>query len=312
MQYVCVYEITQTHCVDALRIAAGWAEKGECYVLVGCIGAKAPYRRHLARDTTYEWGKIGEESEVMQLAVSGRHTAGIDPSSPFAELWMGTHPSGPSVLREEQETYLSKYISEYPECLGSASREAFGMSLPFLFKVLSIRKALSIQAHPTKEHAQLLHRQRPDLYKDPNHKPELAIALSPFEALLAFRPSVEIAAFVQAKYFRIRLQTLSGTCYGLHPYGPVGSTELDIAHCASAFSAAPQTDQLKIVKPMNFTEVGECNCYASTWLFMDSRTDTRDRVFRPSFRGERKPLNDKNGTGRLGERLEHVYQSVNS
>ncbi|KAG5442154.1 putative mannose-6-phosphate isomerase, variant 2 [Clonorchis sinensis] len=146
---------------------------------------------------TYEWGKIGEESEVMQLAVSGRHTAGIDPSSPFAELWMGTHPSGPSVLREEQETYLSKYISEYPECLGSASREAFGMSLPFLFKVLSIRKALSIQAHPTKEHAQLLHRQRPDLYKDPNHKPELAIALSPFEALLAFRPSVEIAAFVQ-------------------------------------------------------------------------------------------------------------------
>ncbi|KAF7233717.1 hypothetical protein EG68_10660, partial [Paragonimus skrjabini miyazakii] len=50
---------------------------------------------------------------------------------------------------------------------------------------------------PLKEHAQLLHAQRPDLYKDANHKPELAVALTPFEALLGFRSPRQIASFVQ-------------------------------------------------------------------------------------------------------------------
>ena len=51
-------------------------------------------------------------------------------------------------------------------------------SLAYLFKVLSVRTALSIQAHPNKELAQKLHAEFPDKYKDPNHKPEIAIALS--------------------------------------------------------------------------------------------------------------------------------------
>ena len=52
------------------------------------------------------------------------------------------------------------------------------MSMPFLFKVLAVEKALSIQAHPHKELAQKLHAEFPDVYKDPNHKPEIAIALN--------------------------------------------------------------------------------------------------------------------------------------
>lgn len=51
-------------------------------------------------------------------------------------------------------------------------------SLSYLFKVLSVRTALSIQAHPNKDLAQKLHATYPDKYKDPNHKPEIAIALS--------------------------------------------------------------------------------------------------------------------------------------
>jgi len=47
-----------------------------------------------------------------------------------------------------------------------------------LFKVLSVRTALSIQAHPHKELAEQLHISFPDKYKDPNHKPEIAIALA--------------------------------------------------------------------------------------------------------------------------------------
>jgi len=52
------------------------------------------------------------------------------------------------------------------------------LSMPFLFKILSVEQALSIQAHPHKELAQKLHSQFPEIYKDPNHKPEIAISLT--------------------------------------------------------------------------------------------------------------------------------------
>ena len=89
---------------------------------------------------------------------------------------MGTHPNGPSkVLKEEKESLLSDWIESNKDVLGNKVREIFGGKLPFLFKVLSVNKALSIQAHPNKPHAELLHDKRPDVYKDPNHKPEMAI-----------------------------------------------------------------------------------------------------------------------------------------
>lgn len=43
----------------------------------------------------------------------------------------------------------------------------------------------------------MLHKTHPDLYKDSNHKPELAIALTPFKALCGFRPYLEIYQFCQ-------------------------------------------------------------------------------------------------------------------
>lgn len=43
--------------------------------------------------------------------------------------------------------------------------EKFGNKLPFLFKVLSITKALSIQAHPNKKLAEQLHQKDPENYK---------------------------------------------------------------------------------------------------------------------------------------------------
>lgn len=44
-----------------------------------------------------------------------------------------------------------------------------------------------------------MHADRPDIYKDDNHKPEMAIALTPFEALIGFRPLVQIRAFITRK-----------------------------------------------------------------------------------------------------------------
>lgn len=67
-----------------------------------------------------------------------------------------------------------------------------------MFKVLSVNTALSIQAHPHKELAEKLHREQPAMYKDPNHKPEMAIALTEFLAMCGFRPIAEILANIEA------------------------------------------------------------------------------------------------------------------
>lgn len=50
------------------------------------------------------------------------------------------------------------------------------------------------------EHAEELHKTFPEIYKDPNHKPELAIALTSFEALCGFRPLDEIKQFLASLY----------------------------------------------------------------------------------------------------------------
>jgi len=68
---------------------------------------------------------------------------------------------------------------------------------PFMFKVLSINTALSIQAHPDRQLAQRLHREFPAVYKDGNHKPEMAIALTPFMGMNGFRPLSQITKYLQ-------------------------------------------------------------------------------------------------------------------
>lgn len=45
---------------------------------------------------------------------------------------------------------LGEYIRRQPGVLGFPVIEKFGEQLPFLFKVLSVNQALSIQAHPNK------------------------------------------------------------------------------------------------------------------------------------------------------------------
>ena len=65
--------------------------------------------------------------------------------------------------------------------------ESIGHQLPFLLKCLSIRDALSIQAHPDEALAKQLHDRSPDNYPDDQPKPEMAVAInSRFEALVGF------------------------------------------------------------------------------------------------------------------------------
>ncbi|CAK9816653.1 Mannose-6-phosphate isomerase [Anthophora plagiata] len=145
---------------------------------------------------TYDWGKHGIDSTVATLMKSANPNFVLDEKKPYAELWMGTHPNGPSYMKELNMT-LEEYIKQNNEVLGNSVQKIFGSHLPFLFKVLSVNKALSIQAHPNKKKAKELHQQYPTIYKDANHKPELAIALTPFEALCGFRPVREIKEFLK-------------------------------------------------------------------------------------------------------------------
>lgn len=84
---------------------------------------------------------------------------------------MGTHPSLPTRLASDDQPLLADYLARDPsKLLGQEVAQTFGKDLPFLFKILAIRKALSIQAHPDKTLAERLHQERPEIYKDPNHK----------------------------------------------------------------------------------------------------------------------------------------------
>ena len=108
---------------------------------------------------------------------------------------MGTHPSNPSSDVETKRTLL-ELIEDNRALMSTEIAEKYKDKLPYLFKVLSINKALSIQAHPNKKLAEKLHAKDPNHYPDDNHKPEMTIALTPFEGLCGFRPLVEIVHFL--------------------------------------------------------------------------------------------------------------------
>jgi mannose-6-phosphate isomerase len=124
---------------------------------------------------------------------------------------MGTHSSGPAKVYGS-DLLLSDWIKSNPTSVGLVPLGYSTDDLPFLFKVLSVNTALSIQvnlicrtcvivliviksqAHPNKKLAVELHANHPSIYKDANHKPEMAIALTEFECMCGFRSPDEIEA----------------------------------------------------------------------------------------------------------------------
>ncbi|HFQ5034212.1 mannose-6-phosphate isomerase, class I [Vibrio vulnificus] len=145
----------------------------------------------------YEWGS---KTAIQSLF-------GIDNPNgePQAEIWMGAHPNGCSTVSIDGESVLlSKLIQSNQEgILSKATAEQFG-ELPYLFKVLAAGQALSIQVHPSKEEAEVgfareeaqgIDRSAAQRnYRDPNHKPELVYALTPYQAMNGFRAFDDILA----------------------------------------------------------------------------------------------------------------------
>ncbi|XP_066908088.1 mannose-6-phosphate isomerase [Halyomorpha halys] len=140
---------------------------------------------------SYEWGKLGKESLVAQIMCKNSDFK-INDQTPYAELWMGIHNNGESIVKDKEQplsTWLKKYVN--------AEKSTIEQLLPFLFKVLSVNKALSIQCHPNKQQAMDLFKKMPTIYKDGNHKPEMTIAVTEFQVMSGFRPVDEIKTFLK-------------------------------------------------------------------------------------------------------------------
>lgn len=127
----------------------------------------------------YDWGKVGEGSLVYQL-LKDTHK-GLDTTKPYAELWIGDHDKAPSRIVATNERLCES---------------EFG-AIPFLFKVLSVEKPLSIQLHPSLEQAKELYKNGGGLYPDANHKPEMGLFISQSQLLFGFREFSEIAENLQ-------------------------------------------------------------------------------------------------------------------
>ncbi|KAF2857803.1 mannose-6-phosphate isomerase [Piedraia hortae CBS 480.64] len=145
---------------------------------------------------SYEWGKKGHNSAAARFAAATSEFC-IKSDQPYAELWMGTHPSNPSKDVATNRTLLD-LVRDNKMLLSPEVADKYGNKLPFLFKVLSMRTALSIQAHPNKTLAEKLHARDPKHYPDDNHKPEMTIAIAPFQGLCGFRPLSEIVHFLKS------------------------------------------------------------------------------------------------------------------
>ncbi|OAV92388.1 phosphomannose isomerase type I [Puccinia triticina 1-1 BBBD Race 1] len=160
------------------------------------MAGPAPIVELIPQVQSYDWGKLGKDGS--KVAEYSKHLPNFcyDQDKPYAELWMGTHSSLPSKLIDGK--LLSDHLSSDPvQLLGKEISNQYGSRLPFLFKVLAIGKALSIQAHPDRQLAIKLHKERPDVYKDDNHKPEMAIAITSFSGFCGFRPLNQISQYLE-------------------------------------------------------------------------------------------------------------------
>lgn len=147
----------------------------------------------------YAWGS---RSAIAQL--QGRPAPS---DGPEAELWLGAHRGASSTVEQDGvRASLADLVSTRPrDWLGDEVVARFGPRLPFLLKVLAAEAPVSLQAHPDAEQARRGYAAEtagpatgPRNYVDPYHKPELLVALTPFEALCGFQDPRVSAAVLDA------------------------------------------------------------------------------------------------------------------
>lgn len=129
----------------------------------------------------YGWGDPTLIPDLFGITPDGR---------PWAEMWFGTHPSAPATL----------------EVPSGIPLETLTGPMSMLVKILACSSPLSLQTHPTlaqaaagfdREEARGIPRSDAmRLYRDRSDKPEMIVALTPFEALCGFAPIVDSLEFL--------------------------------------------------------------------------------------------------------------------
>lgn len=144
----------------------------------------------------YAWGSTTAIPEFLSQPATG---------TPMAEVWMGAHPAAPSRLVGSELTLDQKIAQDPAAMLGPGIT---GDRLPYLVKYLAPAQALSLQVHPNPEQAvagfaaeeaagvprDAKHRR----YRDDQAKPELMLALTPFQSLYGFRSETAIGEDLDA------------------------------------------------------------------------------------------------------------------
>ena len=89
-----------------------------------------------------------------------------------------------------------------------------------------------MQIHPNKDLSAQLHAKDPEKFTDDNHKPEIAIALGPFEVFAGFKPNDDI---------KLLLDTLEPLKKFLPDSHPEFNNESVKALCKNILSASDET-----------------------------------------------------------------------
>ncbi|MBY4128734.1 mannose-6-phosphate isomerase, class I [Rhodococcus fascians] len=158
---------------------------------------------HLLRGAvrSYAWGSRTALARIQGRPVPSDH--------PEAEIWLGAHPADSAhVVHEGGSTPLLTVIDGDPAAQLGGSAQQYESRLPYLLKLLAAEEPLSLQAHPSsaqaregfaRENAAGVPIDSPVRnYRDPNHKPELIVALGEFEALAGFRSPAETVELLDA------------------------------------------------------------------------------------------------------------------
>lgn len=184
----------------------------------------------------YDWGG----KNFIPDLIGAENTQNL----PFAEWWLGTHQKGPSKIKDNSPESLERYLKRRPEALGPIIRERYKGKLPFLLKVLDVSDMLSIQAHPNRAEAErgfALEEEKgipidaPNrVFRDPNPKPEMMLALTEFWLLHGFKSTQEIM----------------GTLSEVPEFRELVPKELDIASLYSGIMQMPQHKVNAILRPL--------------------------------------------------------------
>jgi mannose-6-phosphate isomerase len=142
----------------------------------------------------YSWGDHTSIPSLLGITPDGNS---------WAEMWFGTHHVAPAHLDSNDGPLLSEVVG----------------NMDMLVKLLAAGQPLSLQTHPNKDQARLgfaredaagidisaPHR----MYRDASDKPEILIALTPFEALCGFRTTEAICALFADMQWTEELDVIS-------------------------------------------------------------------------------------------------------